>query len=103
MRGPAGLGLAWPACAGETDAGSARPTTRPQPRPHSCRRRLLSTRPAGSAKGKAILADWSNELPKFWQLVPPSEANSPQASKAADEAAQAGSAVAAGVAVAASA
>jgi glutamate synthase (ferredoxin) len=55
----------------------------------------------GSAKGKAILADWSNALPKFWQLVPPSEANSPQASKAADEAAQAGGV--AGVAVAASA
>lgn len=58
--------------------------------------------PAGSAKGKAILADWSNALQKFWQLVPPSEANSPQASKAADEAAQAGG-VAGGVAVAASA
>jgi len=62
----------------------------------------LSPPPAGSAKGKAILADWSNSLQKFWQLVPPSEANSPQASKAADEAAQAGS-VAGGVAVAASA
>jgi len=43
----------------------------------------------GSAKGKALLADWSNALQKFWQLVPPSEANSPQASKAADEAAAA--------------
>lgn len=57
---------------------------------------------AGSAKGKAILADWSNALQRFWQLVPPSEANSPQASKAADEEAQAGG-VAGGVAVAASA
>jgi hypothetical protein len=27
---------------------------------------------------------------KFWQLVPPSEANTPQASKAAEEAAGAG-------------
>lgn len=56
----------------------------------------------GSAKGQAILADWAAALPRFWQLVPPSEANSPQASKAADEEAQAGG-VAGGVAVAASA
>ena len=29
----------------------------------------------GSAKGKAILADWDNYLGKFWQVVPPSEAD----------------------------
>lgn len=33
----------------------------------------------GSAKAKAILADWDNVLPKFWQVVPPSEADSPEA------------------------
>jgi glutamate synthase (ferredoxin) len=33
----------------------------------------------GSPKAKAILADWANYLPKFWQLVPPSEANTPEA------------------------
>ncbi len=33
----------------------------------------------GSPKAKAILASWDEFLPKFWQLVPPSEANSPEA------------------------
>lgn len=33
----------------------------------------------GSAKAKAILADWSNTLGQFWQVVPPSEANTPEA------------------------
>ena len=33
----------------------------------------------GSAKGKAILQDWDNYLGKFWQVVPPSEADSPEA------------------------
>ncbi|MGB3492375.1 MAG: glutamate synthase-related protein [Elainellaceae cyanobacterium] len=32
----------------------------------------------GSAKAKAILEDWSNYLPKFWQVVPPSEADTPE-------------------------
>ncbi len=32
----------------------------------------------GSAKAKAILADWANALPKFWQLVPPAEKNTPE-------------------------
>jgi glutamate synthase (ferredoxin) len=27
----------------------------------------------GSPKAKALLADWSNTLSKFWQVVPPSE------------------------------
>lgn len=34
----------------------------------------------GSQKAKQILADWSNYLPMFWQVVPPSEENSPEAS-----------------------
>jgi glutamate synthase (ferredoxin) len=33
----------------------------------------------GSPKGKAILANWSDYLGKFWQAVPPSEADSPEA------------------------
>lgn len=33
-----------------------------------------------SAKGASILNDWANALPKFWQLVPPSEATTPEAS-----------------------
>ncbi len=33
----------------------------------------------GSPKAKAILADWSSYLPKFWQVVPPSEAETPEA------------------------
>jgi glutamate synthase (ferredoxin) len=32
----------------------------------------------GSAKGKAILANWESYLGKFWQAVPPSEANAPE-------------------------
>jgi len=33
----------------------------------------------GSKTAAALLADWANQLPKFWQLVPPSEANTPEA------------------------
>ena len=33
----------------------------------------------GSPKAKAILADWSNSLLKFWQVVPPSEKDIPEA------------------------
>jgi glutamate synthase (ferredoxin) len=40
----------------------------------------------GSQKAKTILANWSEYLPQFWQVVPPSEANSPEAS--ADEPAE---------------
>ena len=36
---------------------------------------------SNSSKGKAILADWANQLPRFWQLVPPSEAGTPEASQ----------------------
>jgi glutamate synthase (ferredoxin) len=35
----------------------------------------------GSKKAEKILASWSEYLPKFWQVVPPSEANSPEASE----------------------
>jgi glutamate synthase (ferredoxin) len=34
----------------------------------------------GSEKAKTILAKWSEYLPKFWQVVPPSEKDSPEAS-----------------------
>lgn len=33
----------------------------------------------GSPKGKRILANWADYLGKFWQAVPPSEADSPEA------------------------
>ena len=32
----------------------------------------------GSEKAKLILADWQAYLGKFWQVVPPSEADSPE-------------------------
>ncbi|MFN5856493.1 MAG: glutamate synthase-related protein [Pseudanabaenaceae cyanobacterium] len=35
-----------------------------------------------SAKAKLILDNWSEYLPKFWQLVPPSEEKSPEATDA---------------------
>jgi glutamate synthase (ferredoxin) len=38
----------------------------------------------GSAKAKAILADWATYLPQFWQVVPPSEADTPEANPAAE-------------------
>jgi len=40
----------------------------------------LHAKHTGSAKAKKILANWSEYLPKFWQVVPPSEAKSPEAS-----------------------
>ena len=33
----------------------------------------------GSPKGQRVLDDWAAQLPQFWQLVPPSEANTPEA------------------------
>ena len=36
----------------------------------------------GSAKAQRILQNWSTYLPQFWQVVPPSEADSPQAAAA---------------------
>jgi glutamate synthase (ferredoxin) len=33
----------------------------------------------GSKRAQALLADWAAALPRFWQLVPPSEANTPEA------------------------
>ncbi|KAF5828828.1 hypothetical protein DUNSADRAFT_16998 [Dunaliella salina] len=32
----------------------------------------------GSSKGKAVLDNWDEMLPKFWQLVPPAEKNTPE-------------------------
>jgi glutamate synthase (ferredoxin) len=40
----------------------------------------------GSPKAKAILANWSDQLTKFWQVVPPSEANSPEVNPEAADA-----------------
>ena len=34
----------------------------------------------GSQKAQTVLANWSEYLPKFWQLVPPSEADAPEVS-----------------------
>ena len=39
----------------------------------------------GSPKGKAVLAKWAEYLPKFWQLVPPAEANTPEATDVVPE------------------
>jgi glutamate synthase (ferredoxin) len=33
----------------------------------------------GSSKAQMILANWATYLPQFWQVVPPSEADSPEA------------------------
>lgn len=33
---------------------------------------------ADSQKAAVILANWSDYLPQFWQIVPPSEANTPE-------------------------
>lgn len=38
----------------------------------------------GSTLGSEILANWAEALPKFWQLVPPSEASTPEASPDSD-------------------
>ena len=38
-----------------------------------------------SPKAKMILQDWQEFLPKFWQLVPPSETDSPEADPQAVE------------------
>ncbi len=35
----------------------------------------------GSPKAMTILRNWADYLPKFWQLVPPSEADSPEANR----------------------
>ena len=41
----------------------------------------------GSDLAKELLADWENTLSKFWQVVPPSEENSPEVCDRAEEAA----------------
>jgi glutamate synthase (ferredoxin) len=33
----------------------------------------------GSRKAQAILSQWADYLPQFWQVVPPSEADTPEA------------------------
>lgn len=37
----------------------------------------------GSQKAKTILSNWSEYLPQFWQMVPPSEKDSPEANPSA--------------------
>jgi len=39
----------------------------------------------GSATGRAILDSFDAELQNFWQVVPPSEANTPEASPASED------------------
>ena len=39
----------------------------------------LHARSTGSQKANLILGNWTQYLPKFWQIVPPSEADSPEA------------------------
>jgi glutamate synthase (ferredoxin) len=39
----------------------------------------LQAEKTGSPKALEILANWSTYLPKFWQLVPPSEKDSAEA------------------------
>jgi glutamate synthase (ferredoxin) len=39
----------------------------------------------GSPKARQILEHWTDYLPRFWQAVPPSEANSPEASADAEK------------------
>ncbi|MDY6783064.1 MAG: glutamate synthase large subunit [Cyanobacteriota bacterium] len=39
----------------------------------------------GSAKGKMVLDNWEAMVGKFWQVVPPSEAESPEASAVVEE------------------
>ena len=34
----------------------------------------------GSVRAQELLDNWADALPKFWQLVPPSEAQTPEAS-----------------------
>lgn len=36
-------------------------------------------RRTGSAKAQQVLAKWDDMLPRFWQLVPPAEKNTPLA------------------------
>eukprot|EP00850_Spirogloea_muscicola_P015685 SM000122S25792 [mRNA] locus=s122:403536:415500:+ [translate_table: standard] len=50
-------------------------------------RRLIQSHvdKTGSSKGKKVLAEWEHFLPLFWQLVPPSEANTPEASQELDK------------------
>lgn len=39
----------------------------------------------GSSKAKEILSNWEKFLPLFWQLVPPSEEETPEANANAED------------------
>ena len=43
-------------------------------------------RHTGSGKASDILTDWETYMPQFWQVVPPSEADTPLTSTAAQSA-----------------
>jgi glutamate synthase (ferredoxin) len=57
----------------------------------------------GSKRAKALLADWSNSLGKFWQVVPPAEKNTPECNPTLGEPISAGAAGGAKVVAAAKA
>jgi glutamate synthase (ferredoxin) len=46
--------------------------------PHSQGLITAHVQKTGSVKGQAVLAAWEQSLPKFWQLVPPAEKNTPE-------------------------
>ena len=50
----------------------------------SLRHRRMASAHAGSKRGSDILADWASSVGNFWQLVPPSEESTPEASPAAE-------------------
>jgi len=50
----------------------------------------------GSARARALLADWPSSLAKFWQVVPPAEKNTPECNPALGEPIEAAAAVGAG-------
>lgn len=47
-----------------------------------CRPPQAHAAKTGSAKAKALLANWDASLAKFWQLVPPAEKNTPECNPA---------------------
>lgn len=49
------------------------------PFPYFCYLLMFQKEKTGSEKGATILREWEAYLPLFWQLVPPSEEDSPEA------------------------
>jgi glutamate synthase (ferredoxin) len=46
---------------------------------HLCSVVMMVQDKTGSNKGKQVLSNWEKYLPLFWQLVPPSEEDTPEA------------------------